>query len=322
MMDKLEQQLQAGLSGDFETGQRIADELELETPDDPRAAFNRGWYELQKGNLQKGHNLLDAGRAINAYGNRHIGTGKPIWHGEEGVTVLLNLEGGLGDQIHGYRFAEHIEARNCKVVISCGKELAPIFADRFITVAHEATDFVWFDYWLPSMSSVVALGLEYTDLSGTSYIDKTAKTIPGRIGVRWSGNPKFEHEQHRLFPKDLLFDAVRSSNCVSLQKDDDAPDWMPEVDLSTWLATRKQISKCELVITSCTSIAHLAAAMGIETWIIVPILPYYLWALPGNTSPYYDSVTLFRQEKYGDWSAPFEKIKENLQCMHMLKMAA
>jgi hypothetical protein len=97
---------------------------------------------------------------------------------------------------------------------------------------------------------------------------------------------------------------------------------MPEVDLSTWLATRKQISKCELVITSCTSIAHLAAAMGIETWIIVPILPYYLWALPGNTSPYYDSVTLFRQEKYGDWSAPFEKIKENLQCMHMLKMAA
>jgi hypothetical protein len=120
-----------------------------------------------------------------------------------------------------------------------------------------------------------------------------------------------------------MFDAVRHLNPVSLQRDtDDVPDWMEKVDLSDWQATRKEISKCKLVISSCTSIAHLSAAMGIPTWIVVPILPYYLWALPGNTSPYYDSVTLFRQEKYGDWAAPFEKIKEKLQCMHTLKMAA
>jgi len=67
-----------------------------------------------------------------------------------------------------------------------------------------------------------------------------------------------------------------------------------------------------LVITSCTSIAHLAGAMGVETWVIVPILPYYLWALPTNTTPHYDSVTLFRQEKYGCWEAPFMKIKSEL----------
>jgi len=62
--------------------------------------------------------------------------------------------------------------------------------------------------------------------------------------------------------------------------------------------------------------------MGVPTWIIVPVLPYYLWALPGDTSPYYDSVTLFRQKEYGSWKEPFTKIKEKLQCMHTLKMAA
>ena len=62
--------------------------------------------------------------------------------------------------------------------------------------------------------------------------------------------------------------------------------------------------------------------MGVQTWIVVPILSYYLWALPQNKTPYYDNVTLFRQEKYGTWESPFENIKENLKCMHTLKMAA
>ena len=122
-----------------------------------------------------------------------------------------------------------------------------------------------------------------------------------------------------------MFDAVKGFNCVSLQRDEGAdlkPNWMPQAEVSDWSATRKSISQCELVITSCTSVAHLAAAMGIETWIVVPVLPYYVWALPGNKSPYYDSATLFRQEQYGDWSGPFKSIKEKLKCMHMLKMAA
>ena len=112
-----------------------------------------------------------------------------------------------------------------------------------------------------------------------------------------------------------MFDAVRGYDCVSLQRDKDAelrPMWMPQANVDDWQATRKSISQCELVITSCTSVAHLASAMGINTWVVIPVLPYYVWALPGNKSPYYDSVTLYRQEKYGDWSHPFINIKEEL----------
>ena len=139
-----------------------------------------------------------------------------------------------------------------------------------------------------------------------------------RIGLCWKGNPKFEHEQHRIFPHNLFFDSVKNIDAefISLQKgkgEDERPEWVEKVSLDTWEDTSKAIASCDLVITSCTSVAHLAGAMGTKTWIIIPILPYYLWALPGEKTSYYDSVTLFRQEKYGKWEEPFEKIKERLK---------
>ena len=99
---------------------------------------------------------------------------------------------------------------------------------------------------------------------------------------------------------------------ISLQKEGEKPEWMGETTLDTWEDTKYEISRCDLVISSCTSVAHLSAAMGIETWIVVPILPYYLWALPGDTTQHYDSVKLFRQTEYGCWKKPFQDIKQEL----------
>jgi hypothetical protein len=319
--DALDLQLEASLRGEFEKAGQITDKLLTERPNCNRVKFNAGWHKLYAGDLQEGHKYLDCGRDEDVFGNKCL-SGQPRWNGEQG-TVLLNLEGGLGDQIKSYRFASEIEARDNRVVVACSAELAPMFAERFITVQHEAVGGVYHDYWMPSMSVVLPLGHTYKTLSGKPYINRTAEPIPGKVGIRWSGNPQFEHEQHRVFPKDLMFNAVRDMDCLSLQRDtDDVPDWMGTPCLDTWADTRKAISECELVISSCTSIAHLAAAMGIKTFIVVPILSYYLWALPGDKTPYYDSVTLFRQKKYGDWSAPFEQIKEKLKCMRTLKTAA
>ena len=257
-MALLDKQLEAGIHGDFEKGWLIAQQLEKETPNCQRAAFNRGWYYLRQGKLLEGHKLLDQGRFEDVFGNRHIGSSQPIWNGEGG-TVLLNLEGGLGDQIKSYRFAFDLQKRGNRVVISCSPELASMFAEKFAVVEHDAACGTYHDYWLPSMSAVVPLGYEYEDLKGTPYIERTADPIPGRIGVRWSGNPEFEHEQHRFFPADLMFDAVKGYDCISLQRDKDAelkPEWMKQAPLDDWQTTRKSISQCELVISSCTSVAH------------------------------------------------------------------
>lgn len=318
----LDLQLAAGLMGNFEEGWRIAQKLAKDEPWNHRAAFNRGWYEMWRGNLLAGEKLLFRGRIEGVFGNPVPKSPVSIWDGVSKGTVLLNLEGGLGDQIHGARYAKYIMDRGCDVIIACSGALATLF--RKIdgvkaVIQHEAVFGVVHDFWCPSMSAAMVLGLEYKDISGEAYIPRPdVEPHSGvRIGLRWQGSPHFEHEQHRRFPSQLLFNAVKGvdAEVISLQRDEganEAPSWVNRVPLDHWEQTAAAIASCDLVISSCTSVAHLSAAMGIPTWIIVPVLPYYLWAPPGNKTVWFDSVTLFRQTIFDDWRDPMKKIGAQL----------
>lgn len=321
--------LEAAIHGKQEKSYEILSKEYREQPDNNRVAFNMGWHEMRRGNLHKGHRLMDRGRTENVFGTPNISFDKPLWTGQRNVKVLLEMEGGFGDQFHALRFMKNlVNDYGCEVVVGGCMPLAPIMRQvEGVTaiVRHEGSPHVDFDYWLPSMSAIVPLGLEYSDLSGEPYIPRLCEA-ENKIGVKWSGNPIFEHEQHRLFPSELMFNAVKDEDCICLQKEYGetqglvpVPKWMERPSLETWKHTQMAISRCNLVITSCTGIAHLAGAMGVETWVVVPILPYFLWALPGNKTPYYDSVTLYRQEKYGDWEVPFKKIRQDLTARRIAK---
>ena len=319
----LDLQLAASTTGDFEEGWRIAQKLEKEEPDNYRAAYNRGWYYLRQGQIQKGYQLMDKGRLVGVFGNKHPETVTPEWDGKTKGTILLYLEGGLGDQIHQVRFAKDIADRGCKVVVACTGALVPLFnelAGVSAVVQHGAEYGVYHDFWVAGMSAIVPLGYELEDIKGGAYIPKpmTIKGRKKRIGLRWSGSKQFEDQHHKLFPAELLFNAVQSDEYefISLQRDADLeykPYWVRNVPLDSWHDTRAAIASCDLVISSCTSVAHLAGAMGVDTWVVTPVMPYFLWALDGEKTPYYDSVTLFRQEVYGEWQAPFDQIKARLE---------
>ncbi len=318
----LDLQLAAGIVGNFEEGNKIGEKLAIEEPWNNRAAFNRGWYEMWKGNLLEGHKLLYRGRLEKVFGNEPPKSPMPLWDGFSKGTVLLNLEGGLGDQIHSVRLAREIADRGCEVIVACSGQLATLFRNVKGVVAviqHEAIFGVVHDFWLPSMSAPVFLGMEYKNVDGNPYIIRTrnkhGKKL--RIGVRWQGNPDFEHEQHRIFPPNPFFEAIKNDDVefISLQRDlgsEHRPQWINEVPLSHWEETAYAISTCDLVISSCTSIAHLSASMGVSTWIIVPILPYYLWAKPGNTTEWYGCVRLYRQKTFGDWTTVFTDINTDI----------
>lgn len=313
----LDRALAAALEGDTETGWRLLEELKELEPDNTRAKFNRGWYVMGQGDLIGGHKLLSAGRDIGVFGNPPP-SGAPIWDGVTPQTVLLALEGGLGDQIHGVRYAREIAARGSKVIVGCDPSLAQLFVDMpdvTAVAAKQASGMVFHQSQVLAMDAPATLRLSWGKVDGSAYIARPHKAVPGRIGVRWSGNPRFEHEQHRRFDEQQLFAALapfcHQFEFVSLQRDDGAdltPHWMQKPDLTTWQDTQREVAKCELVISSCTSVAHLSAAMGVETWILVPRLPYYLWSPPGERTLHYNSVRLFRQSKGGQW--PFADIRE------------
>lgn len=302
--------------------------------DDARIVFNLGWHEMRHGNLKRGLEMMDAGRFINCFGLPRI-EGE-IWRDQDlkGKTLLFRCENGFGDQIMNFRFAKDFADKGANVVVSCDKSLKQIFSRHgFICIDSEVTGNVYYDYWVPSMSAAHILGYDTDTFPSQPYMTAEPRKLYSKegtlkVGIRWAGNPEFEHQQHRRFDPQPLIDLhnIEGVTLYSLQRDEDLVDGLPFADLrdqmKTFDDTASIIAGLDLVITSCTSVAHLAAALGKETWIIVPVLPYYAWAEPGDKSVWYDSVRLFRQEKYGEWDAPLNAVRTALEDKVSMKAAA
>jgi ADP-heptose:LPS heptosyltransferase len=69
----------------------------------------------------------------------------------------------------------------------------------------------------------------------------------------------------------------------------------------------------DLVITIDTSIAHLAGALGVPVWILLPYVPDWRWMLERDDSPWYPTMRLFRQKKPGDWPSAIMHVYDALQ---------
>lgn len=328
----LDLQLAASTMGDFVEGWRLAQKLAREEPHNDRAAYNRGWYLLRQDQIQQGYQLLDRGRRAGVFGDQRPDTVTGPWDGRTKGTILLRLEGGLGDQIHQVRYAQVMAARGCRVIVSATGSLVPLMSQISgvsAVVQHGAEYGVYHDAWVQGMSAPVPLGLELADLSGEAYIARP-KTIRGarpRIGLRWAGNRQFEAQHHKRFPADLMFHAVKdlAAEFISLQRDEDSelcPPWVRPVPLDSWPDTQAAVASCDLVISACTSVAHLSGAMGVDTWVITPVMPYFLWAQDGDRTPYYHSVRLWRQRVFGHWTHPFDEIRQALLELPLLAPAA
>ena len=321
-MHPLDMALEASISGNPQLSETI---LRGQSQEDLRVLFNLGWHEMRKGNMKKAFEHFNYGRFINVFGLPPL-PGK-IWKDEslDGKTLLFRCEGGYGDQIANFRFAKKFKDMGANVLVTCSSELKELFSRHgYITIDNEVAMGAHYDYWVPAMSAAYLLNLEYEDLDGSPFITANeprnlfSKKGTLKVGIRWSGSPEFEDEQHRRFPSELMINLhdVPNTTFYSLQRDENCVDGLPFGDLreqmKSWEDTANIIAGCDLIISSCTSVAHLAAAMGIPTWIVTPIMPYYTWVFPGDTSRWYNSVKLFRQSKYGEWEDVFENIRKEL----------
>ena len=354
-MHDIDNELKLMLDGKFNEARVISDKLEKLGPEGipdtkgelgnpemwTRHCFNRGWFLLQDGDYQKGCQLLESGRFINVYGSGPLKTDAPIYnpaeHDIKGKSIIISLEGGFGDEMIHARFVKSYKELGAdKVYLAAAPELVSIFqridgCDGVIlrnqshTVAH--------DYWVPGFSAGWVAGCTFDNFPNQSYLTAKSesveiwkqiiKTDKVKVGIRWAGNPKFEHQQFRRFPPKFLTELAQYEQVqvYSLQRDQNIIE-LPEnvVDLQhfmiSWEDTFAAIANLDIVITSCTSIAHSAAAMGKETWVLTPILPYHTWTLgaPENTkSPYYESVTLYRQDDPKAWNSTFQRLYRDFE---------
>lgn len=332
----LDLELILSVQGKLDEAWEVSNKVTKLFPQDNRAAFNRGWLIVQRGDLLEGFRQIERGRIEGIYGKPYISTHQPVWDGKEditGKTVLFHCECGLGDEIINIRFVKILLEKGAKVVVGCSPELITVF-NRIKGVAavvnREASTAVYHDYWVPSMSSIKICGVTFDTLSSDPYLSvdplyvKKWKNIIKendnlKVGIRWAGNVCYEEELWRTIPVDELIQAVDipGVELYSLQRDDntvDLPEHITDLGpfLTTWEDTGAAIVLLDLVISSCTSVPHFSAAMGQKTWVIVPTLRYYTWASLGEKTPWYTSARLFNQKKFRDWSSPLEEVNKEL----------
>lgn len=278
-------------------------------PHDARVDFNLGWFKMREGKFQEAMALLVRGRQVRNWGSWWLDPGLPRWSGGDprGKKILFVCEAGLGDEIIAVRFARLLAERGVSVDVSCHPSLATLFSRvvgvRRIVGRDEMKNREW-DFWIPGQDAPFLLLLSETDLFRGPYLrphpifvekwrDRLRKKKRFRVGLRWQGNPDFEHELKRTLPAEELFRLGRLPiELISLQRDVGAEKarGVSHVmdlsnDLKSWEDTAAAVSQLDLVISSCTSTAHLAAALGTPVWILVPQCCYYMWALPGERTP-------------------------------------
>ena len=79
------------------------------------------------------------------------------------------------------------------------------------------------------------------------------------------------------------------------------------------------IKNLDLVISADTSMAHLSATIGKETWIPLPFVSDWRWFLDQKKSKWYKNVKLYRSKKINNWESSFEIIKEDLKKKFLVK---
>lgn len=302
------------------------------------ARFNLGLHYITAGDFKGGMKLLQIGREMKIWGANTHKFPIPRWDGvpRPGKSVLIVGEGGIGDEFINARFCKHFRDMGMiPHVASCHKNASVFSRMPFESVRNykkfttDIADIKKFDYWAPMMDLPQDLGVDFKDLWYGNYVtvdkeyDRKWKEILPRsnkikIGLKWSGNPLYEQELHRTVPitKFVSLFNTEEYELVSLQKEhahdlDDNPNVLhineKLEDIEDLVAA---INNLDVVITSCTSIAHVAGALGKQVYVCVPIMNYYIWAEPGYKSSWYgDHVTLLRQTKPRDWSDAVKQLK-------------
>jgi hypothetical protein len=262
-----------------------------------------------------------------------------FWNGKSwaGKRVMLRCLHGLGDAIQFIRYAPLLKQTCQSLTVQCHPELVTLMrqvpgVDRAVTWGEGEQD------W--------EIQLEVTELprvfqtsvsnipSAVPYIvlsDQQLRWGEGllgqrhscRVGLVWQAsawNPK------RSIPPSHLMPLLSNGRCEFYIVQKGADSSLPARDIQQYANdvadTAASMAQLDLIITVDTMTAHLAGALGIPVWILLPVRADWRWMLNRADSPWYPTATLFRQKKEGDWKGVITQVVESLCALPYLANAS
>ncbi len=265
----------------------------------------------------------------------------PLWLGEEpltGKTILLHAEQGFGDALQFARYAGRVADLGARVLLEVHAPLKPVLSG----IARTAQTFARgealpsFDLHCPLLSLPLALQTTLDTIpADIPYLrapaDRVARwrqrlgeTRRFRVGVVWAGSAVHKNNHNRSIALDRfrsLF-SLSAIDFVSLQTEIGAADTallaqhhsvlQLGLELQDFADTAAVISLLDLVIAADTAVVHLAGALAVPVWVLLPFTPDFRWLLERHDSPWYPTARLFRQPRYGDWDDVLERVRVEL----------
>ncbi len=326
-------------SAHFESGRFDAatEETERALALDPgltRAHLNRALLHLIQGELEDGWREFEWRWKWPE--SRPRAFAKPLWDGGDaaGRSILIHAEQGLGATVMFLRYVPLVAARGGRVILDVHKPLRRLAA-RLSGVAHlvDGGRLPPFDCHLPVLSLPKAFATSLaTTPAAVPYLSVDPERVAlwrqrigdsgFRVGIAWQGNPGYGRDRDRSIPlKNYLPLAdVPGVRLISLQQQHgleqlaDVPkgvaiETLAGVDSADFTDTAAAMMNLDLIVTSDTSIAHVAGALGQPVWIALGFVPDWRWLLARDDSPWYPTMRLFRQPALGDWESVFARIR-------------
>ena len=267
----------------------------------------------------------------------------PRYEGQElnGERVLVHAEQGFGDTLMMARYLKLLKEKGARVVLYLREGLSELFESmECVDEVYERTNAVPdFEYQIAFMSLAMALDPSLTKLTANyPYFDINetftleSKKSKHKIGVVWGASKTGESYQDKVFPLQHFTKMAKHEalQLYSLQLGEDTQDIEKYglkddiIDLSNLIhnfkTTAKIINSLDLVITSDTSVAHLAGAMGKEVWVILQKVPDWRWGVGECQSSWYPSARLFHQYSLGDFNSAFRQVYSALEHKYNIKV--
>jgi Tfp pilus assembly protein PilF len=312
-------------------------------PDRAQAHWNRTRVLLRTGDLARGFDAYR--RCLQRYGEP-TALACPEWQGEPlaGKRLAIFSEHGYGDTLQFVRYVPMAAALGAQVTLLVRPALTKLLRASLpgIEVVDSLPGAAVFDFQAAMLCLPSLFGTTLDTIPAQApylSVDKTAAAswaqrlaaLPGlarpkcKVGLVWAGNRERSNDAHRSLELAQFapLAAVPGVQFVSLQLGEPAGDaktppaglelidWTNE--LGDYADTAALVAGLDVVISVCTSVAHLAGALGKPVWIPLHYDSCWRWLLNREDSPWYPSARLFRQPAMGAWEPAMAKLETALR---------
>ncbi|KAF0192322.1 MAG: Flp pilus assembly protein TadD [Gammaproteobacteria bacterium] len=304
--------------------------------------FEKGWIEYEWGFHNGERSVQDA--SLQRWHNETIAD----------HSLLVCAEQGIGDQIMFASCLPEAMERAAGCVIECEPRLVTLFGRSFpaatVVSRFRAGDRQWMS-WLPPLDVYVPIGSlpRYFRRSVAGFPQRPAYLVADaqrrdywrqrfnslgdglKVGISWRGGARARAARLRsttlpqwqeiLATPGVQFINVQYGDCrdalAAARKDQGVAihhfeESDPIKDQDDFAA---QLAALDLVISVDNATVHMAGALGVPIWTLLPFAAEWRWLLERDDSPWYPSMRLYRQPERDDWVSVFARVAAALRAL-------